>query len=60
MSDIEQQQELYTRMVAVHRDLREIVRDYEPWASTSEVDDLTAAALEIGRIALKFGGEIIE
>lgn len=30
------------------------------WQSAQEIDELVAASLEFGRIALKFGGEIME
>ena len=60
MSELDRQRELYTKMVAAHRDMRECVRLYEEWQSDRDIDDLTAACLEFGRIALKFGGEIME
>lgn len=60
MSDVEKQRELYTRMVATHRDMRACIADYEEWASVHEIDELVAASLEFGRITLRFGGEIME
>ena len=60
MSDIDRQRDLFTKMVAAHRDMRECVRLYEEWQSAQEIDELIHACLEFGRIALRFGGEIME
>lgn len=59
MSDVEKQQELYTRMCAVHRDMLQIIKDYEEWQSPGDVVVLQSATLEFGRIALNFGSEIV-
>ena len=60
MTDVDRQNELYAKMCAVHRDMRECARLYEEWQSVGEIVELQSACLEFGRIALKFGGEIIE